>query len=195
MNNILYKIKQFNSLAEIDELARRYFALNSFDGVLMILGIIIANFFASVDSIKIIITTSIGAMVAVTISGIWGAYLTESAERKGKIKKLEKRVGLSFKKTPIHHAHRFAIISLALINGLSSLFAALIIILPFLLTLNIRTAYFISISLAFVILFFIGVFLGRISKSNLFIAGIKLLLAGIVCSAIIFLIENWKVLF
>jgi len=194
MNKLLYKIKQFNSLAEIDEIARRYFALNSFDGILMILGIIIANFFASTDNPNIIITTAIGATVAVTVSGMWGAYLTESAERKGKMKKLEKSTGLSFKKTPMHRAHRFATISLALINGLSSLFAALIIIMPFLLPIHMKTAYFISICLAFLVLFLIGIFLGNISKSNLFIAGIKLLLAGIICSVIIYIIEYWSVI-
>src|SRR3989344_5199120 len=160
MNRFLYKIKQFNKIAEIDEIARRYFALNSFDRVLMILGIIIV--------------TSIGAMVAVTISGMWGAYLTEHAERTGEIKKLEKKVGLSFRKTPIHHAH---------------IFATLIIISPFFFSfIDIKIAYYIAISLAFLILFLLGVFLGKISKSNLIVYGIKLILAGIVCSIIIFLI-------
>src|SRR3989344_1666910 len=182
MNRFLYKIKQFNKIAEIDEIARRYFALNSFDRVLMILGIIIV--------------TSIGAMVAVTISGMWGAYLTEHAERTGEIKKLEKKVGLSFRKTPIHHAHIFATISLSLINGLSSLFAALIIISPFFFSfIDIKIAYYIAISLAFLILFLLGVFLGKISKSNLIVYGIKLILAGIVCSIIIFLIEHGGALF
>src|SRR3989338_7367322 len=196
MNRFLYKIKQFNKIAEIDEIARRYFALNSFDGVLMILGIIIANFFASIADKKIILVTSIGAMVAVTISGMWGAYLTEHAERTGEIKKLEKKVGLSFRKTPIHHAHIFATISLSLINGLSSLFAALIIISPFFFSfIDIKIAYYIAISLAFLILFLLGVFLGKISKSNLIVYGIKLILAGIVCSIIIFLIEHVGALF
>ena len=194
MNRFLYKIKQFNKIAEIDEIARRYFTMNSFDGILMILGILIANFFASVTNSKIIITTSIGAMVAVAISGMWGAYLTESAERKGKIKKLEKSVGLSFKKTPIHYAHRFATISLALIDGLSAALAALIIISPFFF-INIELAYYVSIGIAFFILFLLGVFLGKIGKSNLIISGLKFLSAGIVCSIILFLIENWGKIF
>lgn len=189
MKKFLYKIKYFNKLAEIDEIARRYFALNSFDGVLMILGIIIANFIASIKDYRIIITTCIGAAVAVTISGIWGAYLTESAERTGKMKKLEKRVGLSFKKSPLHKAHSFAAILLAMINGLSSLFAALIIISPFFFFSSISSAYYTAIALAFLILFLIGMFLGSISKNNLFLSGIKILLAGLICSIIILIIE------
>jgi len=186
-------IKEFNKIAEIDEIARRYFAMNSFDGVLMILGILIANLFALVYEKRIILVTSIGAIVAVTISGMWGAYMTENAERTGQIKKLEKHVGMSLKKTPIHRAHRFATFFLSLVNGFSSLLVGLIILSPFFVSfLNIKLAYFFAIGLAFLVLFSIGVFLGKISKTRLFTSGVKILAAGIICVIVIFLLEKLR---
>lgn len=187
------KIKGFNEIAKIDEIARRYFALNSFDGVLMILGILIASLFASIYDYKIITITCIGAAVAVTISGMWGAYLTEHAERTGNMKNLEKQIGFSLKKTPIHKAHKFAALVLALINGFSSLIAALLIISPFFFpSLDIRFAYFLAICLAFLILFLIGMFLGKISKTNLFVSGLRIVIAGVVCSVVIILLEKLR---
>ena len=193
LRRTIRKIKEFNKIAEIDEIARRYFAMNSFDGVLMLLGILAANFFALVYEKRIILVTSIGAIVAVTISGIWGAYMTEHAERTGQIKKLEKRVGMSLKKTPIHKAHRFATFFLSLVNGFSSLLVGIVILSPFFISfLDIRMAYYFSIGLAFLVLFLIGFFLGKISKENLFKAGIKMIIVGIVCAVVIFLIEKLR---
>ena len=83
---LVRQIKLYNQIAEIDEIARRYFALNSFDGILTTLGIIAANFFAGITSEIIVITACLGAAIAVTVSGFYGAFITESSEREGKLK-------------------------------------------------------------------------------------------------------------
>jgi len=185
----LRNVKNFWKIAEINEIARRYFTMNIFDNVLMILGILLASFFSNIGS-KIIITTIIGAAIAVTVSGISGAYMAESAERKSKIKILERKISISLKKSPIAKAHKFATFFLALVNGLPPILVALFIILPFLFTPNLKIAYYISIILAFSVLFFIGAFLGKLNKENLILAGFKMILIGIICAAIIFLVQG-----
>lgn len=184
------RLKEFNKLANIAEMARRYFALNSFDGVLTISGILIATFFADIYNIDLIIVSCIGAAVALAVSGISGALIIEHSERKGEIKKLEKQIGMSLKKTDIHKAHLFATIILSLINGLSPLLTAGMLIIPFFLDIGIKTAYYLSFSISAFLLFFIGIFLGKISKENLIKSGIKMLIIGAICFAILFFIER-----
>ncbi|MBA3064030.1 hypothetical protein FP803_01190 [Candidatus Woesearchaeota archaeon] len=185
----LRNVKTFWKIAEINEIARRYFTMNIFDNVLMTLGILLASYFSNLGS-KVIITTIIGAAIAVTVSGISGAYMAESAERKSKIKILDRKISISLKRSPIARAHKFAIFFLALVNGLPPLLVALFIILPFLFTPNLKIAYYISIVLAFSVLFFIGVFLGKLNKENLIWAGFKMMLVGIICATIIFLVQG-----
>lgn len=187
---VVHRIQEFNRIAEIEELARRYFTLNSFDGILTTLGIIIANFFAGVTSSAAIITSSVGAATAVAISGFYGAYITEKAERAGKIKRLEKNIGLSLHKTQIAAAHRFAIVVLAIIEGMSPFIIAVAIISPFIIMEEIKAAYYTSFGIAAFALFLIGIFLGRISKENVIKSGIKMVVVGLFCMIVVLAVEK-----
>ena len=168
INRALFRIRQFNKIAEIDEIARRYLAMNSFDGVLAILGILLASFFADIQSRSMVITASLGIAVAIAISGFYGTFITEKAERAGKIKRLEKSVGMFLKESQIQSAHSFAIFVLAAIDGLSPFLIAIIIIMPFFITSSMALAYYMSFALAVLFLFLVGAFLGTISKENVF---------------------------
>ena len=83
-------MREYDRLANISEIARRYFAMNAFDGVLTIIGVLMGNFIARVSDPKIVISTGLATSVAMGISGLWGAYLTEAAERKRDIDELSK---------------------------------------------------------------------------------------------------------
>lgn len=182
------KFQDYNKIANIGEIARRYFVMNSFDDVLMVLGILLASFFAGLFDKKIIITTVIGATIAATISGFWGAYLTEAAERKGQIKKLERDTLLRLKKSPIGKAHKFAVFVLAVVNSGADLIINIFIITPFLINIQIINAYLFSIIIAFLVLFCLGFFLGKITLQNTIRSGIKMLVMGALCAIIIFFV-------
>lgn len=186
----LIRWRDFWKVAEIAEIARRYFILNIFDGILAVLGIVIASFFAGIYEARIIIAACLGAAIAITASGISGGYLTEDAERKSKVKELGRKVYLNLEKSPIGRAHRFATIFLALVNGMSPLVAILIIILPFFLVSNVLVAYYTSMTIAFLMLFFVGMFLGKINKikGNMLYSGVRMLIVGVICVIILFLI-------
>ena len=69
------------------EIARRYLAMNAFDGILPVLGIIMGGFVSlNFRSGIVVFETSILAVFATSfamlVSGITSSYLTESAERK-----------------------------------------------------------------------------------------------------------------
>lgn len=181
---------EFNRIAEIDALARRYFTLNSFDGILTTVAILLANFFADVTLRSIIVTSSIGAATAVAISGFYGAYITEKAERMGKIRKLENTIGLRLTKTQFEEAHTFAILALALIEGLSPFIISSLIVLPFFIMDSIEGAYYSAFSIAGLALFLLGIFLGKISKENLILSGIKMFIVGVVCTITVIIVEH-----
>jgi len=184
------KIKEYNKISQIGGMARRYFVMNVFDGVLTILGIILASFFAGLKDSRIIVIACLGAAIANSISGLYGAYLAEKAEKTSKLKKIEKATYLNLKKSHISRAYNFAALELGLVDGLSTLIAAVIIISPFLFNLSITISYYISFLLSFMILFLTGMFLGKVSKENLFLSGAKLILVGVICTIIILLVER-----
>lgn len=183
------KIKEYIKIAEVDEIARRYFAINTFDGVLTILGIIIASYFAGVSEIKIVIAACVGAAIAIGVSGFYGVWLTETAERNKIVKELGRKIGMGFEKSEIAKAHRFAVYFLAFIDGASPVVAALMIIGPFFFSaLAVNMMYYAAICISFAILFALGLFLGKISKENLIFSGIRVLVIGFVCILIIKLV-------
>jgi predicted membrane protein (TIGR00267 family) len=85
-----------------------------------------------------------------------------------------------FEETVISRAQRFATIVLSAVNGISPVITAFIPLIPFLFgkSIPIEYSYWIGFGLAFLILFGMGIFLGKVSRTNLIVSGIKMLLAG-----------------
>jgi len=177
------KIKEYNKIMHIDAIARRYAVMNAFDGALTILGILIGGWISSLFESKIIILTTMSAAAAMAVSGIWGAYLTETAERKKELKELEHQMLIKLKGTKISEASKTAAWIVAIIDGAVPLIVSIIIISPFFI-LPTYIAYNFSFVIAFSILFLLGVYLGRISKENWLFFGIKMLAAGAFAAAI-----------
>ncbi len=179
------KIKELYKIAHVGDIARRYFAMNSFDGILTILGILIGSYFSHVEVPSIIVGASLGAAAAMGVSGTWGTYMTESAERKRSLMELEKHTLTNLKKSRIGRAERFGAVFIAMIDGLSPFVAGIIVIIPFFIkTLPIHTMYLSSVIIAFSLLFVLGIYLGRIAKENIVLSGLKMLLAGVVAAVI-----------
>lgn len=185
-------LREYDKLANISEIARRYFAMNAFDGVLTIIGVLMGNLVAGVSDPRIVISTGLTTSVAMGISGLWGAYLTESAERQRDIAELNRYTLSDLTNTRIGKASRAAVIIVAVVDGLSPFLAALIVLVPFffagLVGDDIIWAYYTSLGVALLTLFSLGVFLGNISKNNILIYGFKTVLAGLASIAISFLL-------
>jgi len=187
------RLKDYEELADIGEIARRYFAMNSFDGILTILGVLVGQFLAGVRASSIVIVTGMATSISMGVSGLWGAYLTESAERQKSLDDLEEHTLTDLSNTRIGRASRFAVIIVALVDGLSPLLASLLVLMPFFLTGlwgDITYSYYLAVATAMVILFALGAFLGTISRQNVFIAGLKMITAGIASLLLSYLIEG-----
>ncbi|MBS1266919.1 MAG: hypothetical protein MAG795_00888 [Candidatus Woesearchaeota archaeon] len=173
-------IKEYSKIAKLWEIGRRVFAKNSFDGILTIIGIILGNYYAHITESRVVIVTGVGACIAMGVSGIWGTYFTEKAERRKKVLELEKVTLRKMKNSKIEKAENFASILLAFIDGLSPFFAALIVLIPFFI-MNINIAYYASLGVAFLLLALLGAFLGMISKEHVLKGSFKMIVAGVVC--------------
>ena len=183
LRSMLQRILEYDSLANIGEIARRYFAMNAFDGVLTIIGVLMGNLTAGVDNPKIVVSTGLATSVAMGVSGLWGAYLTETAERKRGLVELSSQTLTDLNDTRIGRASRVAAVIVALVDGLSPFLAAMLVLTPFFavgLFPSITWVYYTSLGMALLILFALGLFLGHISRGNLIMYGAKTVVAGVV---------------
>jgi predicted membrane protein (TIGR00267 family) len=183
---------EYSEIADVGEIARRYFAMNAFDGVLTIIGVLMGNFMANVQQSKVVVVTGLSTSLAMGISGLWGSYLTESAERRHEIDELEKQTLTNLQDTKIGKASRMAAVTVSLVDGLSPFLASLLVLTPFFLVglfPSVTWAYYASIAMALATLFGLGLFLGYISKENLFVSGLKTVIAGAVSILVSYLIE------
>jgi len=179
----LHELREYNNIANIGEIARRYFAMNAFDGVLTIIGVLMGNYAAHVRDAKVVIVTGFSTCIAMGISGLWGAYMTESAERKRDLNDLENHTLTDLSNTKIGRASRVAVVVVAVVDGLAPFLAALVVLLPFFfsdLLADVVFSYYASLGMALAVLFALGAFLGKVSKGNLIISGLKMIGAGLV---------------
>jgi predicted membrane protein (TIGR00267 family) len=191
LRDVWDRFREYNRLVNMGEIARRYFAMNAFDGVLTIIGVLMGNLTAGVDQARIVVSTGLATCVAMGISGLWGAYLTEAAERKRDLLELSRYTLTDLNDTLIGRASRAAVVTVALVDGFSPFLAALIVLIPFFaagLFPVILWAYLTSLGLALLTLFGLGLFLGRISRENLLLYGAKTVVAGVISIIISFLL-------
>lgn len=192
-NERFERLREYNRISEAGQIARRAFVNNSFDGVLTMMGVVTGSFMVGVQDPKVVLVTGLSTAIAIGISGGWGAYLAESAERSHAIDQLEQMTLTELQDTKIGKASRAAVVTVAAVDGLSPFFAAFVVVLPFFLAPlfpSVAYAYYASIGMALLALFGLGVFLGRLSKRNLILSGIRTAFAGIVSMILSYLLER-----
>ena len=201
-DKFIKKLVYYEKITKMGEIGRRYFAMNALDVGLTILGVLIGSYIAGITNPVLVVSVGMGVTVAVGVSGLWGAYLTESAERKRELKELEASLHRKLDKTDIKKAQDFAVAAIAIINGASPLLASLFLLIPFFLITGIseantlysvNQAYFLSFGLSAILFFGLGAFLGKISKENIAMTGIKMLSAGVICMIILMLLGTAQI--
>jgi len=95
----LERYREFSEMSNLGEIARRKFFNNCFDGALTCAGIVSGMFilFLANPSKNVpidVVITGFATALAIGISGLWGAFLSEEAERKKKILDLKKDMAI-----------------------------------------------------------------------------------------------------
>ncbi len=176
--------KRYYKISEAGDITRRYFVMNAFDGALTMLGVVIGAYISGILRPLPIITAAISGSIAMGISGISGAYMTEKAERTKKLKELERAMVTDLKDSLHHKSNQFATIFAALVDGLSPALAAMLVVSPFFLTttaiISIELAFFGCIILTLIMLTVLGIYLAKISDESMIKYGIQMLIVGMV---------------
>ncbi len=194
------RVKHALELTEGAEIARRYLAMNAFDGALTMLGLILGGLIAMTanpgEQLLIFRSTAlaaVGTSLAMAISGFSGSYLTESAEREREVDEIGKAMLSDITNSMYAKATKVTSLVVAIVDGLAPSLAALFIIIPLTLVpfgiLEIHIAYYIAIGLCMVLLFALGLFLGNVSGKSMWNYGAKTLLAGVITAIFMFLIS------
>jgi predicted membrane protein (TIGR00267 family) len=183
--------REYERISGFWEIARRALANNAFDGILTTIGVLMGSYVAGVRSSAIVVRTGIATSIAMGISGMWGAYLAESAERGRDLAELEKLSLTDLGSTKIGRASRVAVIVVSAVDGLSPFVSSMIVLIPMLLAPFLPTilvSYLLSILVALASLFVLGMFLGSICERNLVSYGLRTVFAGVVCIGVTYLL-------
>lgn len=173
---------------------RRYFVVNGFDGALTMLGLIMGFSISEPTGLPIIISACLGAAIALGVSGLSSAYISESAERRRALMKLEEAMIADLQDSYHGEAVRWVPLLTALVNGAAPLVISLLIITPLWLAnagVNLPMPPLQSaIAVALLAIFLLGVFLGRVAGVSWLYSGIRTLLVALVTAALIYLLAG-----
>jgi predicted membrane protein (TIGR00267 family) len=178
-----------------DRISRRYFVMNSFDGVVTVLGVIVGALATNVLDPAIIFGIGLGASISMFISGFSGTFIAEKAEREIDIEKLKRALLVkSLDHTIYAKVYRVTIIWVSLVDAISPLLSGIIALFPQLLAikgiLEPMTAIYMSIAIILIYLFILGSYLSKITNKNIIIGGLFLLLIGIITTILIVMVLN-----
>lgn len=177
----------------VRSILRRYLVTNGFDGALTMLGLM-SGFYAAGDvSPGVAVSASLGAAIALFVSGTTSAYLSESAERQRELHELEQALLTQLDQSDQAQAARAIPYLVALVNGFSPLIISLFIIAPVWLAASGLalpvSPFLLAIVAALTAIFSLGVYLGTISETNWLWAGARALLVAGLTFGVIFLLS------
>ena len=201
LNKTIQQWKQYSKMSDLGEIARRKFFNNCFDGALTCAGIVSGIFiiFLGGSSIFIprnVIITGFATALAIGISGLWGAFLSEEAERKKKMLDMKKEMALmeegdektdkskkhnKQEKPLLERAENFATIIASLVDGGAPVLGSSLPLIPFFFGSSLTITHFIfSYCILVGLLIYLGIFLGKISGGGRFRYASHLVTAGVV---------------
>ena len=186
----LSKIVFLLRITDTKDIVRRYFVVNGFDGALTMLGIIMGFLVSDAANLTIIINACLGAAIALGVSGVSSAYVSEQAERRRALSELEEKMLTELDKSAHGEAARLVPLLIALVNGSAPLIICLLIISPLWLAKAGISVFmpplYAAITIAFFVIFLLGVFLGRISGVSWLRSGMQTLLVALITALLIY---------
>ena len=181
-------------LGRAEHIARRYFVTNGFDGALTMLGLTMGFYAGGGVATPVVISACLGAAIALGVSGMTSAYMSEAAEREKELRELERALVGDLEASAHARAARLIPLVIAAVNGCAPLFLALLIMLPLWLSeagvplpLDPLPA---AIGVAFLVLFLLGVFLGSVSGRFWLWSGLRMLAIALLTAGLILWLES-----
>lgn len=187
-----YQLRLLLGITGTHSIVRRYAVVNGFDGALTMLGMLLGFYMSEAVQLTIVINACLGVSVALAISGLSSAYLSESAEQQQALDELRGAMVSDMEDSAHSRAAMLAPFLVALANGTAPLAMGLLIMMPLWLShlgmdLGMRPIE-LALLTALGLIFLLGVFLGRVRGTSLLISGLLTLLIATVTATLIFLL-------
>lgn len=174
-------------------IARRYFVVNGFDGALTMLGLLVGFYVSEDVRLPMVINACLGVAIALGMSGVSSAYISEAAEKQLELRQLEQAMGTDLGESAHGQAARLLPMFIAFVNGMAPLTISLLILLPFWLAPSVEPFSAFPLESAFgmalILIFSLGVYLGQVSQTFWLWAGLRTLLIAGATTALIFAIS------
>jgi len=188
---LLEVLNRYMEISGVGEIARRLFIMNGLDGIMTILSILIGSYIGKV-SIETILSMVFGASIAMSISGAYGAFVSERSERKRHIKELEKALFSDLDGTVIEKANLTAVVVVVVVDSISPLLFSFITVSPLILSklnfLSLQVAFNLSFMIGGVSLFTLGLLLGKIAHEHILLHGLFMVFSGLFVAIVMFLL-------
>ena len=176
---------------EHDEYVRRAFANNAFDGALTFLGILMGNLILDEFNPSAVIKIGLSTCLAIGMSGSFGRFLSERAERKHALRQIEESMLADLNDSMLAQEGKNKTFMISFIDGISPALALIFPVFPFFLAnanfISVNVSIVLSFTLVLLVLFGLGMFLGKTSEENAFLYGLATVAVGFCTSLIIFL--------
>ena len=181
---LLGRASRLLSISDSKGIVRRYLVVNGFDGALTMLGLIIGFVVSGSSELEVIINACVAAAIALGMSGISSAWVSEVAERKRELRQLEEAMLADLGHSAHGQAARWVPLLVALVNGAAPLLISLLIISPLWLAqggvLLPASPLYLAICIAAVVIFVLGILLGRIADVSWVRSGLRtVVIAGL----------------
>jgi len=191
---LLDQTRHFLSLTHSQGIARRYFVVNGFDGALAMLGLVMGFYVTGDASLEVAITACMGGAIALGVSGLSSAYISEAAERRRDLRSLEEAMaGESLQNSSHGRAARLVPVYVASVNGLAPFVTALLIIAPLWMArwgvVLPFSPFLAAAGTATFLLFFYGVYLGVVSGTFWLWSGVRTLFIAAATAGLILLLR------
>lgn len=149
----------------LPKVARRYIAINLYDGSLLALGIVVSSMLLNLPPSEAVLN---GVIIGFSsaVSGFMGAFLVERAELIREVKELEKHLFIRLGTRQVYVSGLF----LSLLNAASTSTPVFIAVIPFILAdrsiISFDAATVSSLLLVLASLLILGFYLGRMAREN-----------------------------
>ena len=189
--SLLERTSQLLDISGSAAIMRRYFVVNGFDGALTMLGLILGFQFSSPTELSVVINACLATAIALGVSGVSSAYVSEVAERRRELTRLEGAMITDLKATSHGEAARWVPLLVALVNGAAPLGISLLILAPLWLTGTgvalPGSPLYQAMTVACILIFLLGVLLGKIADVSWLRSGFRTLLIATATIVLIYL--------
>ena len=191
---VLKSLKDTMRRAKAGSSLRRFFINTLFDSTFMLLGIVVGSALTPNSNLKVILSTMIASSFALGISTGVSVYEAESLEWRLRLEEMERAMLTDLENTNYAHLRKEAVVLISILNFMTPLLSCAVTISPFLISsiglIRIDYAGYLSALFALGTLFFSGVYIGKKSRTNPWVKGLRMVIFGFIAFIAGMLIEK-----